>query len=111
MLDLYSWLGQTTVMIATALVMLVLAIILDLVLGDPSPNYPDRLAFKLHPTVVMGNFTKKIEPYFKNPKVGTEKFLGVLLGLTVIAAFALPTFFGLWGIYTFLPFYLNIIMQ
>ncbi len=110
MLDLYSWLGQNTIMIATTLVMLVLAIILDLVLGDPSPNHPDKLTFKLHPTVVMGNFTKKIEPYFKNPNARTEKLLGVLLGLTVIAAFALPTFFGLWTIYTFLPFYLNIII-
>jgi adenosylcobinamide-phosphate synthase len=36
--------------------------------------------------------------------------LGVLLGLTAIAAFALPTFFGLWAIYTYLPFYLNILV-
>ena len=70
-----------------AFVMLVLAILLDLVLGDPSPNYPDKWVFKLHPTVVMGKFTKKIEPYFKNPNPKTEKFLGVLLALTVIAAF------------------------
>ncbi len=81
-----------------AIVMLVLAVALDLVLGDPSPNNPDRLLFKLHPTVLMGNFTKKIEPYFKNPNPKTEKFLGVLLGLTVIAAFAVPTFLVLWAI-------------
>ncbi len=58
----------------------------------------------------MGKFTKKIEPYFKNPNAKTEKFLGVLLGLTVIAAFALPVFFGLWAIYTFVPFYINILV-
>ncbi len=110
MLDLYSWLGQNTLNIAVAIAMLVLAIVLDLILGDPSPNYPDRWVFKLHPTVVMGNFTKKIEPYFKNPNSRIEKFLGVLLGLTVIAAFALPTFFGLWAIYTYLPFALNILI-
>ncbi len=90
--------------------MLVLAILLDLVLGDPSPNRPEKLAFKLHPTVLMGNLIKKIEPAFKNPNPATEKFLGVLLGLTAIAAFALPTFFALWAIYTFLPFYVNIII-
>ena len=81
--------------------MLVLAVALDLVLGDPSPNYPDRWVFKLHPTVLMGKFTKKIEPAFKSPNPKMEKFLGVLLGLTVIAAFALPVFFGLWAIFTY----------
>jgi adenosylcobinamide-phosphate synthase len=91
-----------------ALIVLVLAILLDLVLGDPSPNYPNRLVFKLHPTVLMGQFTKKIEPYFKNKDAKTEKFLGVLLGLTVISAFALPVFFGLWAIYTYIPVYINI---
>jgi adenosylcobinamide-phosphate synthase len=58
----------------------------------------------------MGNFTKRIEPYFKNKNARTEKALGVLLGLTVIAAFTLPTFFGLWAIYTFLSAYLNILV-
>lgn len=93
--DLYSF--------VVAFVMLVLAVALAMVIGDPSPNYPDRLAFKLHPTVLMGNFTAKIKPAFKNPNPKTEKFLGVLLGLTVIAAFAVPTFFGLWLILTYIP--------
>jgi adenosylcobinamide-phosphate synthase len=82
--------------------MLILALALDLILGDPSPNYPDRLVYKLHPTVLMGKFTKKIEPAFKNPNPKTEKFLGILLALTVIATFALPVFFALWAILTFL---------
>jgi adenosylcobinamide-phosphate synthase len=89
-------------MVLSAIVILVLAVLLDLVLGDPSPNYPDKLTFKLHPTVLMGKFTKKIEPYFKNKDPKTEKLLGVFLGLTVIFAFSLPVFFGLWAIYTFL---------
>jgi len=105
-----SWLTQNVHHIGIAVVVLVFAILLDLVLGDPSPNYPNRLAFKLHPTVLMGNFTKKIEPYFKNSDPKIEKFLGILLGLTVISAFAVPTFLGLWAIYTFLPLYLNILL-
>ena len=88
----------------TAIVMLVLAILLDLVLGDPSPNNPDRWVLKLHPTVLMGQFSGKIERYFKNPNAKTEKFLGVLLALTVIAAFALPVYFGLWFIVTYVTF-------
>ena len=91
-------------------VMLVLAVLLDLVLGDPSPNDPDKWFFKLHPTVLMGNFTAKIEPYFKNKNPKTEKFLGVLLGLTVICSFAVPVFLGLWAIYTYVPFYFNILI-
>ena len=112
MFDIIAWLTQNTLHlgIITAVAVLIFAIVLDLILGDPSPNYPDKLAFKLHPTVLMGNFTKKIEPYFKNPDPKMEKFLGVLLGLTVIAAFAVPTFFGLWAVYTFLPNYLNILL-
>jgi adenosylcobinamide-phosphate synthase len=62
------------------------------------------LLFKLHPTVLMGNFTKKIEPYFKSPNAKTEKFLGVLLGLTVISAFTVPTFLVLWSIRTFITY-------
>ncbi|MDR0372064.1 MAG: cobalamin biosynthesis protein [Nitrososphaerota archaeon] len=102
--------AQNTLYISVATAMLILAIVLDLILGDPSPNYPNKWTFKLHPTVLMGNFTKKIEPYFKNHDPKIEKFLGVLLGLTVIAAFAMPTFLGLWAIYTFLPLYLNILI-
>jgi adenosylcobinamide-phosphate synthase len=85
--------------------MLILAILLDLVVGDPSPNSPDKWVFKLHPTVLMGKFTKKIEPYFKNPNPKTEKLLGVLLGLTVIAAFTVPVFFGLWAVFTYVSIF------
>ncbi|MGZ4851195.1 MAG: cobalamin biosynthesis protein [Candidatus Bathyarchaeia archaeon] len=92
------------------IVMLILAIVLDLVLGDPSPNNPDKWVFKLHPTVLMGNFTGRIEPYFKNKDPKMEKFLGVLLGLTVILVFAVPIFLGLWAIYTYAPFYVNILI-
>jgi len=109
-LPLFDWLGSNALFVGVGLAVLVLAVLLDLLFGDPSPNYPKRLAFRMHPTVLMGNFIKKIEPAFKNPNPKTEKFLGVLLGLTSIAAFAAPTFFGLWAIYTFLPFYFNIII-
>jgi len=78
---------------------------LDLAFGDPSPNNPDKWVFKLHPTVLMGKFTKKIEPYFKNPNSNMEKFLGVLLGLTVIGAFTLPVYFGLWAIFTYVSIF------
>jgi adenosylcobinamide-phosphate synthase len=82
-----------------AVAVLVLAIILDLILGDPSPNYPEKTSFKLHPTVLMGKFTKALEPHFKSPDPQTAKFLGVLLALTVIAAFAVPVYLGLWALY------------
>ena len=91
--------------ILIAITVLILAILLDLVLGDPSPNYPDRWVFKLHPTVLMGKFTKKIEPYFKNPNPKTEKLLGVFLALTVICTFAVPVYFGLWAIYTYVSIF------
>jgi adenosylcobinamide-phosphate synthase len=85
-----------------AVTVLILAIALDLLLGDPSPNYPEKTAFKLHPTVLMGKLTKALEPHFKNPNPKIAKLNGALLALTVIIASTLPVYFGLWAIYTFL---------
>ena len=88
--------------LSIAIVVLILALILDLIIGDPSPNYPSRIQFKLHPTVWMGKFTKALEPYFKNPNPKLEKVNGIILGLIVIITFTLPTFFGLEIIYSYL---------
>jgi adenosylcobinamide-phosphate synthase len=85
-----------------AVTVLILAIALDLLLGDPSPNYPEKTAFKLHPAVLMGKLTKALEPHFKNPDPKIAKLYGALLALTVIAAFTVPVYFGLWAIYTLL---------
>jgi adenosylcobinamide-phosphate synthase len=52
----------------------------------------------------MGKFTKTLEPHFKNPDPKITKLNGVLLAITVIAAFTLPVYFGLWTIYTFLTY-------
>ena len=88
--------------ILTAIIVLILAILLDIVVGDPSPNSPWKFTFKLHPTVLMGEYTRKLEPHFKSPNPRMAKFKGTLLALAVILAFAVPTFFGLWAIYTYL---------
>jgi adenosylcobinamide-phosphate synthase len=82
---------------------LVLALLLDLLFGDPSPNYPWRLQFRLHPTVWMGNLTKVLEPYFKNRNPKLEKIGGVFLALIVIVAFTLPVYFLLHLVSTYLP--------
>ena len=85
-----------------AVSVLLIALVLDLIFGDPSPNYPERIQFRLHPTVWMGKFTNALKPIFKNPNPKMEKINGVLLGLTVIITFTLPTYFGLQIIYTYL---------
>jgi adenosylcobinamide-phosphate synthase len=87
-----------------AITVLILAILLDLIFGDPSPNSPWKRTYKLHPTVLMGKLTKALEPHFKssNPKIA--KVNGALLALTVVLAFTLPVYFGLWAIYTLLSF-------
>jgi adenosylcobinamide-phosphate synthase len=85
-----------------AVIVLVLAIALDLLLGDPSPNSPERIAFKLHPAVLMGQFTKALEPNLKSPNPKTAELKGTILALAVIFTFALPAYFGLWAIYTYL---------
>jgi adenosylcobinamide-phosphate synthase len=83
-----------------AVAVLVFAIALDLVLGDPSPNNPEKIAFKLHPTVLMGKFTKALEPHFKSPSPRTAKIKGIFLALAVILTFAVSTYFGLWVLYS-----------
>jgi adenosylcobinamide-phosphate synthase len=87
--------------VLVAVVVLVLAIVLDLVLGDPSPNNPEKTAFKLHPAVLMGKLTRVLEPHLKSPDPKVAKFCGAVLALTVIATFTIPVYFGLWAIYTF----------
>jgi adenosylcobinamide-phosphate synthase len=88
-----------------AVIVLILAIILDLILGDPSPNNPEKTVFKLHPTVIMGKFTKALEPYLKSPNPKTAKLMGVFLALTVIVVFTIPAYLGLWAIYTYLSLF------
>jgi adenosylcobinamide-phosphate synthase len=90
----------TSLLVAVSV--LVLALVLDLIFGDPSPNYPERIQFKLHPTVWMGKLTGALKPHFKNSNPKTEKIMGILLGITVIVAFTLPAYFGLKLIYIYL---------
>ena len=85
--------------ILIAVSIIVLAIVIDLLLGDPSPWNPRRL--KLHPTVWMGKLTKALEPHFKNPNPKTEKLSGVFLALIIIITFTIPVYLGLIFIYTF----------
>jgi adenosylcobinamide-phosphate synthase len=86
--------------VLVAVVVLVLAIGLDLFLGDPSPNKPEKTAFKLHPAVLMGKLTRALEPHLKSPDPKVAKLYGAVLAITVIAAFTIPVSLGLWAIYT-----------
>jgi len=84
MIEILSFLVEVTI--------LVLALLLDLIFGDPSPNYPWRIQFRLHPTVWMGNYTKMLKPIFKNRNPKLEKLGGVFLALIVIATFTIPVY-------------------
>lgn len=96
-----------------ALAILVLAILLDVVIGDPSPNSPYAAYYKVHPTVLMGNFIQSLKGHLKNPNPRREKLNGVFLGLATVLVFSLPVLFGLWAIYTLLSgfnFWLGIVV-
>jgi adenosylcobinamide-phosphate synthase len=84
----------------TVIAVLVVAIFLAMLIGDPSPNDPDKLVFRLHPTVLMGKLAGKLKLHLKNPDPKIAKLNGVFLALIVIAVFTVPTFLGLWGVYT-----------
>lgn len=93
-----------------SVIVLIFAIIIDLVFGDPSPRSPWRFIYKLHPTVWMGKFTTLLKPHFKNPNSKIEKFNGILLALTVILVFTLPVYFGLNFIYASLGYLVYILV-
>jgi adenosylcobinamide-phosphate synthase len=92
-----------------AITVLILAIAMDLVFGDPAPWKPLRSYHNLHPTIWMGKFAKALKPYFKNPNPQIEKANGVLLALLVIIAFTVPTYIGLGLLSVFLHFAFYII--
>jgi adenosylcobinamide-phosphate synthase len=93
-----------------AVSVLVLALVIDLVFGDPAPWKPLKSYHRLHPTIWMGKLAKALKPYLKNSNPRTEKFNGVLLALIVIIAFTVPVYFGLELVYVFLGFAFYIII-
>ncbi len=80
---------------------LVLAVIMDLLVGDPSPWKPWHKIYNLHPTVWLGNLTKTLEPHFKTTNAKAEKIGGFFMALIVIAAITVPTYFGMKYLYIF----------
>jgi adenosylcobinamide-phosphate synthase len=85
-----------------AISVLVLAVILDLIVGDPSPWKPWKRIYNLHPTVWLGQLTKKLEPHFKTANSKIEKFNGIILALIIILSITVPVYFGLYYLYIFL---------
>ena len=90
--------------IGVSVSVLFLALVLDLIFGDPSPNIPWKYTYRLHPTVWMGKLTKILKRYFRNANSKIEKFNGIFLAILVILSFALPVYFGLMFISTFSGF-------
>ncbi|MCS7096417.1 MAG: cobalamin biosynthesis protein [Candidatus Bathyarchaeota archaeon] len=74
---------------------LLLALVIDWVLGDPSPNEPWKIRYKLHPTVWIGWFTGFLARRLKNPNPKIEKLGGVILALIVTASSTLLTYAAL----------------
>ena len=82
---------------------LVLAVLLDLIIGDPSPWKPWKRIYNLHPIVWLGQLTKKLEPYCKTRNATLEKFNGIILALIIIGIITIPTYLGLHYIF-YIPF-------
>jgi adenosylcobinamide-phosphate synthase len=96
--------------VLTAVTVLILALLIDLVFGDPAPWTQLKVYQKLHPTIWMGKFAKALRPYFKNPNPQMEKTNGVFLALVVIIMFTVPTYIGLGLLYVLLDFAFYIIV-
>ncbi|MEM2779775.1 MAG: cobalamin biosynthesis protein [Candidatus Bathyarchaeia archaeon] len=86
-----------------ASLILLLSIVIDLIISDPSPNTPWTLRYKLHPTVMMGKLAQRLKILLRKPNSPRiEKFNGVLLALIVVTTFVIPTYFILKFIKDFL---------
>ena len=97
-----------SLLIAVSIV--ILAIAIDLLIGDPSPWRPRRLQYALHPTVWMGKLIKALEPHFKNSNPRIEKLNGVFLALVIIAAFTIPAYLGLSSIYIWIGVFVYVVI-
>ncbi len=73
--------------ITESILVLVLALIFDLVFGEP----PE----KLHPTVWIGKTIEFLKPRFKGSSPKVEKIKGIMLGLIVMLVFALIVYVAL----------------
>lgn len=73
--------------ITESILVLVLALIFDLVFGEP----PE----KLHPTVWIGKTIEFLKPRFKGSSPKVEKIKGIMLGLIVMLVFALIVYIAL----------------
>lgn len=71
----------------TDLLILSLAVIVDLVFGEPPPI--------LHPTVWMGKVSEFIDKRFRSGPPSAERLQGVILAVIVVSLFAVPTYYGL----------------
>jgi len=78
---LISFVGGNTEPFLFSLIIMVMAFLIDLTLGEP----PWRPPISLHPTVLVNKFIVKVLPTFKsrNPKI--EKAKGVLLVIVMIS--------------------------
>ncbi len=76
-----AWGGKVLItLVSVSLLVLVLGLLLDVAVGDPSPNSPYAFYYKIHPTVLMGKYIAWAERRLKNPNPKIEKFNGVVLG-------------------------------
>jgi adenosylcobinamide-phosphate synthase len=78
---------QNLPFITESVLILLLALILDLILGEP----PE----KLHPTVWMGKTIEFLKPKFKGSSPKIEKIKGIILGSIVIIVFAIMVYIAL----------------
>ncbi len=90
-------------LIVERLVVLVLAIVLDLTLGEPP--------LKLHPTVWMGKVISLLEGRFKIGNPIIEKLYGILMALITITIFTALVYFALILIKYYLGYPLYIIVS
>ncbi|MBX5320475.1 MAG: cobalamin biosynthesis protein [Candidatus Bathyarchaeota archaeon] len=87
----------------TMLIILTMALLLDLTLGEPLWQSPTPL----HPTIIISNFVKKILPFFKSKNPKLEKLNGIFLAVITVLITTITAYLILYTArLVFIPAYL-----
>jgi adenosylcobinamide-phosphate synthase len=86
---------ELLVFFVVSLLILLLAIVIDLVIGEPFGPPHWKPPYSFHPTYWIGKLAKKTKWHFKSSRPNVEKIGGVFLALILVAVFAVSIYLAL----------------
>ena len=95
--------------LTASLLTLLLAIVIDFIIGEPFGPPHWKTPYTFHPTYWIGVLVRKVKWYFKSSRPTFEKIGGTFLALILIVAFTVPIYFAL-NLLKFLNLFLYVVV-